>query len=189
MSLQHAPDLPSIIKIGEITIKLFNGQPLLNAYLGPVIFKICKRTFEDDNGKLYAMRVVRECLAQYTQLEGMKKIPEIAKKQPMYLVQKGNEKYSPEEEHDFLVTDKSGKNIMTLVERAVDLILSAKSDTLNLNLKQELMETNAIIKKSQYRASNKSISNILSKKFGITREEEEQFNEEFRVKKSLASME
>lgn len=107
----------------------------------------------------------------------------------MYLVQKGNEKYSPEEEHDFLVTDKSGKNIMALVERAVDLILSAKSDTLNLNLKQELMETNAIIKKSQYRANNKSISNILSKKFGITREEEEQFNEEFRVKKSLASME
>ncbi len=115
VSLQYAPDTASIFKIGEIILKLFNYHAVLNSYLGPVIFKICKRTFSDDSGKLFAMRVIRECLAQYSQLEGMKKIPEIAKKQPMYFVQKGNEKFSPEGEHDFLVTDKSGKNILTLI--------------------------------------------------------------------------
>jgi CHASE3 domain sensor protein len=94
----------------------------------------------------------------------------------MYFVQKGNEKFSPEGEHDFLVTDKSGKNILTLIDKTIDLLLSAKSETLTLRIKEELMETNAIIKKNHYKANNKSISNILNKKFGVNREEEEQFN-------------
>jgi hypothetical protein len=51
------------------------------------------------------------------------------------------------------------------------------------------METNAIIKKNHYKANNKAISAILNKKFGVTREEEEQFNEEFRVRKSLVTLE
>jgi predicted aminopeptidase len=51
------------------------------------------------------------------------------------------------------------------------------------------MEANAIIKKNQYKANIKTISNILTKKFRVTREEEESFNEEFRVRRSLAALE
>jgi hypothetical protein len=40
------------------------------------------------------MKVIKDCLAQYSQLEGSKKIAQVAKQQPMYFVQKGNEKYS-----------------------------------------------------------------------------------------------
>ena len=35
----------------------------------------------------------------------------------------------------------------------------------------------------------KTLSNILRQRFGVSREEEEEFNEEFRVKRSLAAME
>lgn len=45
ISLQNAPDSTSAIKIGEVLLKLFNGLALLNHFLGPVIFKICKKTF------------------------------------------------------------------------------------------------------------------------------------------------
>ena len=55
-------------------------------------------------------------------------------------------------------------------------------------LKQQLLQTNAILKKNFYKASNKSISNILNKKFGVNREEEEQFNQDYRVKKSLVAL-
>jgi hypothetical protein len=75
-------------------------------------------------------------MGQYVQLEGSKKMPEIARKQPMYFVQKGNEKYKPEEEEEFLVADKSSKNIMQLVDKITDLILAAKSDPLTLTAKQ-----------------------------------------------------
>jgi len=50
------------------------------------------------------------------------------------------------------------------------------------------METNAIIKKGHYKTSSKYIINILTKKFGVTKEEEEQYNEDFRVKKSLVTI-
>lgn len=90
VSLQYAPDTNSIIKIGEILIKIFNGNAVLNHFLGPIIFKIAKRTFSEDMGKQFATKALRECLTQYSQLEGSKKIPEVARKQPMYFVQKGN---------------------------------------------------------------------------------------------------
>jgi hypothetical protein len=52
------------------------------------------RVFEDENGKIFAMKIIKDCSYQYSKLEGSKKIAEIAKHQPMYFVQKGNEKYS-----------------------------------------------------------------------------------------------
>jgi len=52
------------------------------------------------------MRVMRESLNKYVHLEGAKKVPEVAKKQPMYFVQKGNEKYKSEEEDEYLIADK-----------------------------------------------------------------------------------
>ncbi len=59
VSLQNAPDSASAIKIGEVLLKLFNGLALLNHFLGPVIFKICKKTFSEDAGKLLAMRAIK----------------------------------------------------------------------------------------------------------------------------------
>lgn len=53
----------------------------------------------------------------------------------MYFVQKGNENFSLEGEHDFLVADKSGKNVLALIEKTIDLLLSAKSETLTLRIK------------------------------------------------------
>lgn len=66
-------------------------------------------------------------------------MPEVARKQPMYLVQKGNEKYNAEEENQFLVLEKSSKNILQLIEKTIELMLSAKSEALTLAVKQELM--------------------------------------------------
>jgi hypothetical protein len=118
------------------------------------------------------MKVIKDCLVQYAQLEGSKKIAQVAKHQPMYFVQKGNEKYSKEEEEEFMVVDKCGRNIVSLVEKLTDLILASKSEALEQALKQELMDTNAIIKKSHYKTHVKLLSNLLSKKFNMTREEE-----------------
>lgn len=40
------------------------------------------------------MKILKDLLAAYANIEGSKKIAQIAKHQPMYFVQKGNEKYS-----------------------------------------------------------------------------------------------
>ena len=97
-SLTNAPDLGSAIRIAEVLLRLFNGHAVLNAFLGPLIHKICRRGIPEDQGKILIMRVLRECLNQYVHLEGIKKVPEVTKKQPMYFVQKGNEKYKAEDE-------------------------------------------------------------------------------------------
>ena len=93
-ALQNAPDLNSAIRIAEIILKLFNSHAVLNSFLGPLIYKICRRGVQEDPGRILIMKVLRECLSQYVHLEGIKKVPEVAKKQPMYFVQKGNEKYN-----------------------------------------------------------------------------------------------
>ena len=67
------------------------------------------------------------------------------------------------------MNDKWSKNILQLIDKCIDLILSVKSETLSLATKQELLEANAIVKKNHYKANNKALSNLLSKKFGVTR--------------------
>jgi len=57
-----------------------------------------------------------------------------------------------------------------LIEKVLLLLLGLKSDTLKMKIKQELMEQNAVLKKNYYKANNKTISNILNKKFGVSRE-------------------
>ena len=96
-------------------------------------------------------------------------MPEVAKKQPMYFVQKGNEKYNAEEEEDFIIADKESKNILGLIEKSIDLLMSTRSETLCMAVKQELLDANAIVKKNHYKANNKALSNILNKKFSVTR--------------------
>ena len=48
--------------------------------------------------------------------------------------------------------------------------MNSGSEILEEALKQELMETNAIIKKNHYKTTNKALSNILAKRFGVNRE-------------------
>ena len=87
----------------------------------------------------------------------------------MYFVQKGNEKYKAEEEEEFIIADKESKNILGLIDKCIDLMISTHSETLCLAVKQELLEANAIVKKNHYKANNKALSNILNKKFNVTR--------------------
>ena len=68
------------------------------------------------------------------------------------------------------MAEKSSKNILMLIEKVLLLLLGLKSDTLKMKIKQELMEQNAVLKKNYYKANNKTISNILNKKFGVSRE-------------------
>jgi hypothetical protein len=59
---------------------------------------------------------------------------------------------------------------MGLVDKLTDLILSSRSSSLAIAVKEELMETNAIIKKNHYKTTSKYIINILNKKFAVTKE-------------------
>ena len=68
ISLQNAPDLGSTIKIAEVLLKIFNKQANINHFLGPVIYKVCKKTLQEDVGRLFIMRVIRESLSQYVHL-------------------------------------------------------------------------------------------------------------------------
>ena len=67
------------------------------------------------------------------------------------------------------MADKSSKNIFLLIQRILSLLQNLKSEPLNILIKQELMEANAILKKNHYKANNKMISNILHKKFGVSK--------------------
>ena len=60
----------------------------------------------------------------------------MAKQQPMYFVQKGNEKFNKDEEDEYMINDKCGKNIFKLVEKVTELIQSSKNEVLERALKQ-----------------------------------------------------
>lgn len=54
----------------------------------------------------------------------------------MYFVQKGNEKFNKDEEDEYMINDKCGKNIFKLVEKVTELIQSSKNEVLERALKQ-----------------------------------------------------
>jgi len=60
---------------------------------------------------------------------------------------------------------------MGLVDKLTELVLSSRSNSLALAVKEELMEANAIIKKNHYKTTSKYVINILNKKFAVTKEE------------------
>ena len=105
------------LRIAETLLKLFSSSATLNHFLAPMIFGICRRLVGEDGGRTFIMKVVHDCLGQYAQLEGSQKMASIAKHQPMYFVQKGNEKFKKEEEEEFLIGEKSAKNLLALVEK------------------------------------------------------------------------
>jgi hypothetical protein len=87
-----------LTRIAETLLKIFNSQAVLNCFLANILYNICRNIFSDDSGKLLTMKVIKECLNQHVQLESSRKIPQLAKYQPMYFAQKGNDRYSKEDE-------------------------------------------------------------------------------------------
>lgn len=61
-------DPTCLIKIGESLLKLFNSHAVLNNFLGNVLYKLCVRVFEEESGKIFAMKIIKECLSRYSQL-------------------------------------------------------------------------------------------------------------------------
>jgi hypothetical protein len=58
-SLEHAPDIASAMSITEVVLKLFNSQAVLNFFLGPLIFKVCQRSTQEEAGRSFIMKVFR----------------------------------------------------------------------------------------------------------------------------------
>jgi hypothetical protein len=49
-------------------------------------------------------KIIKDGLNQFAQIEINKKIPQVAKNQPMYLVHKGNYNYNKEEDDQFTIS-------------------------------------------------------------------------------------
>ena len=71
-----------------------------------------------------------------------------------------------------------------MVEKLTDLSLLLDDESLKEQLKYEFLDKNAYIKKHNFKIGAKGLA-ILMKKVKITKEEEEDFEEEYKLKQSL----
>lgn len=49
-------------------LKLFNSHAVLNLFLASLIYKLCVRIFDEENGKTFVMKAIKDCLDHYSQL-------------------------------------------------------------------------------------------------------------------------
>ena len=74
------------------------------------------------------------------------------------------------------------------MDKLCELARSIDNDNLESYLRNELLDANAYIRKNNFKVNSKGITNIL-RKFGISKEDEHDYDEEYRNKKELLSME
>ena len=79
---------------------MFVHDTVANQYLGPMIYTVAKKTLEGEIGQNFIKRMIKEGLNQFSTLESQKKIPQVAKPQPMYFNWKGNSEKLSESEID-----------------------------------------------------------------------------------------
>jgi hypothetical protein len=82
------------------------------------------------------VKCIKDLLSAYSQNETNKKIPQLAKQQPMYFNFKGNtEKVSKDDEIYYKVGDKISKNLLYLVEKLTNLGLSLNNVSIERQIK------------------------------------------------------
>ena len=107
----------------------------------------------------------------------------------MYFNYKGNSEKLTEEAHDmYRIQEKETNNIIELVGKMVDLSKKIDNDGFLSYLKNELLDANAHIRKNNFKVNSKGITNIL-RKLGISKEDEQDYDEEYRSKKEMSNME
>lgn len=74
------------------------------------------------------------------------------------------------------IQEKEANNIIELVNKLLDLSKSIDNDSLDSTLRNELLDANAQIRKSNFKINSKGITNIL-RKMGISKEDEQDYDE------------
>ena len=69
---------------------MFTYDAVNNYYLAPLIYKIAKKILDDELGQAFIKKIVKDSLSYFNTIESQKKIPQVAKPQPMYFNWKGN---------------------------------------------------------------------------------------------------
>ena len=87
-----------------------------------------------------------------------------------------------------MVKEKESINLIDLVDRLAAKSKELENDSLETQLREELLNANAYLRKNTFKTGNKRLSNIL-RKFGISKEDEYDYDEEYRNRKSIQSME
>jgi len=78
------------MKIGQQCSKYFLEDSLHHVYFARVLYKICQKTFDSDQGKSLIVRSIKGCLQSYANVEVQKKNPKMVKQQPLYGIKKAH---------------------------------------------------------------------------------------------------
>ena len=188
-AIKQTDDLESLVRIGDVLINMFGHDAVANHYLAPLINTIANKVIKDEVGQAFVKKAVKDGLYYFGQIESQKKIPQVSKPQPMYFNWKGNsEKLNEVETEVYLTKEKESMNLIELVDRLAAKSKELENDSLETQLREELLNANAYLRKNTFKTGNKRLSNIL-RKFGISKEDEYDYDEEYRNRKSIQSME
>ncbi len=117
-------------------LRIFNSHGVLNAYLAPLLFKIVKKTVDDEIGQAFICKAVKDSLHSYSIIETQKKNPKVAQPQPMYFNYKGNSEKLNEDDIDiFKAKEKEAINIIQFVDKICDFVKAMNLDSLSSQLR------------------------------------------------------
>lgn len=165
-AIECSDDVEGLAKIGEVLLEMFSAEAVTNGYMGPNIYRIAVKIHDDDIGRAFISKAVKDLLHTYGQNEKNKKTNAAVKSQPKYFGQSGDpSKLTDEDVNTHSIKEKVSANIIELVNKLCDI---EKSAMLQDQLKSEVLHTSTLLRKHNYKIPNKGLTSLL-KKFGITK--------------------
>ena len=144
------------MKIGQSCLKYFAEDSLHHVNFTRVLYKICQKTFDSDQGKSLILKTIKGCLQSYANVAIQKKNPKIVKQQPLYGIKKAHlQKVSEEESNDYVLKEKMQANWISLVDKLCELIIESANEDLEKSIREELLETNSFVKKNHFKMGSK----------------------------------
>lgn len=88
----------------------------------------------------------------------------------------------------YAIKEREANNLLDMVDRISELSKHIANDTLQTQIRENLLDSNAYVRKHTFKTGSKKLSNIL-RKFNISKEDEQDYDEEYRNRKAIQEME
>ena len=154
-----------------------------------MLLAIAPKVIEDaDSGVPFLEKLIEEILHLYAGLE--LKFKHRPKQQALYNGRRGAPTKLPRgEETEQQIKEKWKELLLSLINKIEELFSTQEADELRETLKEKIMNCNAHIRLHNHKVGSKALEEMLSKKFGVQRQEQVAFSEEFSAKKAAVNLE
>lgn len=127
---------------------------------------------DSEAGSPFLLALLAESLQLYGSLVVKYKVRP-KQQESMYFGRKGNpDKVNKQEEDEFAIKDKWKELLLELIISLTDFAFADNGEDLREAIKEKLLNANSTIRMNNHKIGSKQLEDLLSRRFGISKEEQ-----------------